>query len=61
MARVIYLAPDNPSYDTMTVNIGKAAVGLGARLEDAQGQRWYGVVGDDGIALLIRSDLLPKK
>ena len=61
MMRIVRVSPDNPPHDTVTVNIGKAGAGHALRIEADDGRLWYGVVDDDGVALLTRSDLLPKR
>jgi len=61
MMSIIVVSSDNHTHDTMTVSIGKAEAGHALRIKDDDGRVWYGKVDDDGIALLTRSDLLPKR
>ena len=44
---------------TLTAHVPPRPAGQHIRVESDKGVRWYGVVNDDGTALLIRQDLMP--
>ncbi|MBM2293819.1 hypothetical protein JQX09_17970 [Sulfitobacter pseudonitzschiae] len=52
---------DNKEQTTLTFQGPLEAAGHAIKCESGTGQVWYGKVDKDGIALLTRSDLLPKK
>lgn len=51
--------PDAAGGATMTVFLGAQSAGRPVKLEFGK-RSWHGVVDSDGVALLTRSDLLPR-
>lgn len=55
------LCADDSRESTLTFRGPAEAAGRAIKVDDDTGRVWYGVVDPDGIALLTRSDMLPKK